>query len=234
MSTVNLENGFVVWHPSLAFHPKAPKYHHKEKRIRIYVLCDPRDNTVRYVGVTSNPERRLHEHYHDGSPHNPRMRHWIATLRNVGARPTMHLVASCFSGNWQKAERRWISFFRRFAGLYNIHKGGLKTWQPLGPRPQRRPHPNDFICRRKIERPNLVARMSTTGIVLRNVNKHARPTAPARIQPVGVSPPRPDLQVHRRGEFKPPRDSGRADLYEAATIRGLNREVYAERKRRRA
>lgn len=93
----------------------------------IYVLRDPRDNGVRYVGRTKNLKGRLQSHLYkksDGSFVHAR-REWIWELRSEGLRPVMEVVetlrAPVDEALVSERERRWIfHFFQQGAPLTNV------------------------------------------------------------------------------------------------------------------
>lgn len=57
---------------------------------QIYVLIDPRDHIVHYVGRSTNPLFRYYHHLHV-SP-SLRVRRWINELQLLGLTPTMHVI----------------------------------------------------------------------------------------------------------------------------------------------
>jgi excisionase family DNA binding protein len=57
---------------------------------QIYVLIDPRNNTVYYVGRSTNPLFRYYHHLHV-SP-SQRVRRWINELKLLGLTPTMRVI----------------------------------------------------------------------------------------------------------------------------------------------
>jgi hypothetical protein len=57
---------------------------------QIYVLIDPRDHIVHYVGRCANPFFRYYQHLHV-SP-SRRVRRWINELQLLGLTPTKNLV----------------------------------------------------------------------------------------------------------------------------------------------
>jgi hypothetical protein len=93
----------------------------------IYVLRDPRDDSVRYVGRTKNPERRYQSHLYkkyDGSFIHAR-RDWILELRSIGLRPRMELVETLHTPVAEalvnERERRWmLHLFQQGANLTNV------------------------------------------------------------------------------------------------------------------
>src|SRR5712692_9840227 len=56
----------------------------------IYALIDPRDDTVRYVGVTQDVYFRLHRHIKDTSK--PDKRAWINDLEQQGLSPELEIL----------------------------------------------------------------------------------------------------------------------------------------------
>ena len=85
--------------------------------IAIYVLTDPRDNTVRYVGKSNDPERRMSEHVASSMP-------WVVELRSAGLAPVMHIVDRASLEEWERAEQYWIAFYSRHGRLLNTEVGG--------------------------------------------------------------------------------------------------------------
>ena len=65
----------------------------------IYALVDPRDTTVRYVGVTSSDlSVRLTQHLR--RPTNSRTRQWFEELSAVGLQPEIHLLSAVQPDRW--------------------------------------------------------------------------------------------------------------------------------------
>lgn len=89
----------------------------------IYALVDPRNNAVRYVGRTYEPQIRLGEHFRSGYAANPARYRWIQDLRKNGLFPLMEVLEGVY-GSLQDAdarERVWIQhFLRAGADLTNI------------------------------------------------------------------------------------------------------------------
>lgn len=124
------------------------------KAWQIYVLFDPADGLVRYVGWTINSRVRLRDHC---KPSNLKKSsycaRWIASVVAVGRRPVMAIIENRSSGDWKRAERMWVSYFI-FAGarLTNATDGGEGAPGRLhtdaakaamsAKRKGRKPHPN--------------------------------------------------------------------------------------------
>jgi predicted GIY-YIG superfamily endonuclease len=85
--------------------------------IAIYVLIDPRDNTVRYVGKSNDPERRLAEHASSSMP-------WAVELRSLGLSMVMRIVDRASLQEWERAEQYWIAFYSRHGRILNTEVGG--------------------------------------------------------------------------------------------------------------
>ena len=63
----------------------------KEQTFTVYALIDPRDDSIRYIGMTHNPDQRLKEHLRGGGG-NPPKRIWINELRQLGLVPTIQPI----------------------------------------------------------------------------------------------------------------------------------------------
>lgn len=90
----------------------------------IYSLSDPRTNTIRYVGKTCYPHRRLRHHCND--PANNHRTNWLRSLTAAGVTPEMDILEEVLPGSsWEIAERFWIAYLR-FVGapLTNSVAGG--------------------------------------------------------------------------------------------------------------
>jgi len=118
--------------------------------IYIYVLIDPRNSQIRYVGKSIRPKDRLTNHCNDHSK-NHRC-YWIQELLSLGMMPkqqTIEIVPPNIS--WQEREIYWISYYKRCsANLVNCTDGGdgvlnlsgeskermLKTWKGRKHKPE--------------------------------------------------------------------------------------------------
>lgn len=89
----------------------------------VYALVDPRDDGVRYVGVTTRDlVVRLAGHLHD--PTNRAMYDWLADVKAAGVVPAVRLLIATVV-DWQGAERGWIAWFRERGDLLNVEPGGI-------------------------------------------------------------------------------------------------------------
>lgn len=98
------------------------------KSTTVYLLRDPRDNAIRYVGKTTRPlEKRLSAHIcrTNLTPKRHSSR-WISGLVSIGLKPIIEAIETLEDGSdWQERERFWISHYRdQGAKLTNITDGG--------------------------------------------------------------------------------------------------------------
>jgi hypothetical protein len=94
----------------------------------VYLMLDPRDKRVRYVGITNNPATRLTAPLTNGSQ---RMQGWVQRLAGDGVVPVM-VIAEMFRnrGAYKGLERKWV-YRCKYAGcdLINVlpHASGRMT-----------------------------------------------------------------------------------------------------------
>lgn len=101
----------------------------------IYALIDPRTDSVRYVGVAKDPVDRLRAHMRDGGEGVRRKRThkacWIRSLRRLGLRPVLRILARVSEQRWEESERKWIAKLRRNGDdLTNANDGGYGMRNP--------------------------------------------------------------------------------------------------------
>lgn len=92
----------------------------------IYALCDPRTETLRYVGKSNSPVRRLERHLREARTLRSCHRHdWLASLLAAGVKPSLCILEECAASVWAEREQFWIAFHRA-AGcdLVNNSDGG--------------------------------------------------------------------------------------------------------------
>jgi len=90
----------------------------------VYVLLDPRDGSVRYVGQTTDPKSRAVSHRRNQPSGNPHMDSWKAQLKSVGLAPRFLVVDSAPTERLDFMERRWIAYYRSLGVLLNYESGG--------------------------------------------------------------------------------------------------------------
>lgn len=100
-------------------------------KISIYLLRDPTDNNVKYIGLTSmNIGSRLKNHisYARNSRHTTPCLCWIRSLLEIGEKPQIELLE--ITGN-KLRERMWIDLYKEKGyRLLNQSRGG--TIGPVG------------------------------------------------------------------------------------------------------
>lgn len=86
----------------------------------VYLLWDPRDGTVRYLGKTKDPEGRLAAH-RQAKSRAERCEEWEGQLAKLGLCCQCAIVEEGLtSGEAEECERRWIEFGYKFGwGLTN-------------------------------------------------------------------------------------------------------------------
>lgn len=105
--------------------------------IVIYALVCPIAETIRYIGKTNDPEKRLAQHISQtkaGRKQHQRCSNWIKNLRGLGLRPSMRILYRVAENeDWRVIERRLIAEHRE-AGypLTNLAAGG-EGWQDMPP-----------------------------------------------------------------------------------------------------
>jgi len=96
----------------------------------LYVLVDPRDHRVRYVGVTVNPGvRRMQHRERPPSREKTPLAKWKRKLqRKHGSRPLFVPVLCCQTDEaLYEAEIAWIRYYRaRCLDLLNVADGGVR------------------------------------------------------------------------------------------------------------
>ena len=80
------------------------------KKHIIYALTTPDTGQIRYIGYSSNPEKRLKKHLQDKA--NTHKVHWIQSLKKQGLTPGLLLIEECKADNWQEREKAWIAHYR--------------------------------------------------------------------------------------------------------------------------
>lgn len=94
----------------------------------IYVLVDPRDDRIRYVGQTPRLEGRYKEHCGRQYKKDHRA-NWLNKLRSFDLKPIMQAIEECNEYNWTERETYWIKHYREVLGcdLTNTTDGGEGT-----------------------------------------------------------------------------------------------------------
>lgn len=92
----------------------------------IYVLIDPRNEFVRYVGKTKNPNRRLAQHIYESNKIKCHKNNWLKQLLEAGVKPEMVIVESLQSTeDWIFWEQFYIDLCKSWEfNLTNTLEGG--------------------------------------------------------------------------------------------------------------
>ena len=145
----------------------------------IYVLRDPRDNEVRYVGFTVNIKKRFHEHISEATrgiakSHKAR---WINVLLNLDLRPIIEVIERG-AGEWQSVEQYWIRHYRmQGARLTNATDGGDGT---LNPSPETRKKLRQANLGRK-HTPEAIEKTRQSNLGRKNSPEHIEKTRQAHL-----------------------------------------------------
>lgn len=118
---------FTTYNPSF---PGLDRVRSPVGKTFIYVLLDPKDSTVRYVGQTSNPELRQMNHAgltEFGITGNRGLVEWKKRLRGLRFAPILFVVDAA-EGAANGLEKQWISYYRGLGDLLNVDAGG-SAWK---------------------------------------------------------------------------------------------------------
>ena len=97
------------------------------REIIVYTLSDPRDNHIKYVGITSRPKRRLYEHLNDDE--NNKKSAWVKKLKSLELEPIYEVIEKTDLLNYSLIEQYWISQFKSWGfELLNMTDGGEGTY----------------------------------------------------------------------------------------------------------
>lgn len=100
----------------------------------IYILIDPRDNRLRYVGKTVNIQNRYDAHCTKQRGNHHRA-NWLNQLYFLGLKPVMQIIEECNEDTWANREIFWIKYYRDLGcDLVNETNGGEgvtgHSWTP--------------------------------------------------------------------------------------------------------
>ncbi len=88
--------------------------------INFYVLEDPRNSEIRYVGITNNPENRLRNHIYEAKKYNRNHKErWIVSLLRRNLKPTMRIL---WTGILEEKDANKIEtkLIKRLSKKYNL------------------------------------------------------------------------------------------------------------------
>lgn len=79
-----------------------------DRPAHIYIVTDPRDESIRYVGCTTKPEQRRKTHTSKLIVGNRAFRSWKQGLVDSGLVPQFRIVDSCGVAESTQLESDWI------------------------------------------------------------------------------------------------------------------------------
>lgn len=93
----------------------------------IYALKCPEDNIVKYVGKSTDVNKRVVKHLSHAID-NPQLEgkpKWLRELHEKGLSPIVGIIEVCNDSNWEEREIYWISRYKQVnPNLFNKAKGG--------------------------------------------------------------------------------------------------------------
>jgi hypothetical protein len=97
--------------------------------IFIYILIDPRNNEIRYVGKTTNIYVRFHNHIAPSKLNDDSHKSkWIKKILSEGIIPLIQVLEITNEFCWKEKEKYWIKYYRDLGcDLTNISDGGIDT-----------------------------------------------------------------------------------------------------------
>lgn len=97
------------------------------KKYVVYHLSDPRNNAVRYIGITWDTYKRKYGHLSTAGKSNPAKQLWIKELKSLGLQPTLTEIEQADTkGQARSREQYWIrEFITRGSSLFNIAMPGI-------------------------------------------------------------------------------------------------------------
>ena len=91
----------------------------------IYMLIDPRNDEIKYVGKSDHPNQRLKEHIYMRYKKRSHKNNWIIGLIDSGLQPILKVIEEIRYSNWEKRERYWIKYYKKQGyKLTNMTDGG--------------------------------------------------------------------------------------------------------------
>jgi predicted GIY-YIG superfamily endonuclease len=91
------------------------------KKTFIYGLFSERDNIIRYIGKSDNPNKRLKTHIYQMNDSNTHKNNWIRKVVSNGEKLCYKIIEEVYYHEWRQKEIFWIS---KYSNLVNTSKGG--------------------------------------------------------------------------------------------------------------
>jgi len=102
------------------------------KRSYIYILIDPTNNHIRYVGQSVKPKKRFYDHLSCSKNNNINYDHvhsWIKKLLSQDLRPIFKIIDDADIDNIDELERFYIKYYSNQYKLTNILSGGQSRFE---------------------------------------------------------------------------------------------------------
>jgi hypothetical protein len=98
----------------------------ENKTSYIYALCDPINKDIRYIGKSTDPQKRLRTHIDRSKSPKTHKECWITHLTNLGLKPEIVIleIIPAFT-DWEICEKQWIIKAKEEGWeLTNLTEGG--------------------------------------------------------------------------------------------------------------
>ena len=91
----------------------------------IYALCEPGTQTIRYIGKSDNPKKRLGEHTHPRKKIRTHLTNWVSKVLSECQVPSLLILKEVPGNEWEWWERSYIQNARMLGfNLVNMAEGG--------------------------------------------------------------------------------------------------------------
>jgi len=102
------------------------------KEIFIYALKCPITDEIRYVGKTTNLNRRYNAHIKRCNQNKYHSANWIRSLIENNLKPILITLEICNDKNWDEKEKFWIKYYKALFDLTNFFEGGQSGGASFG------------------------------------------------------------------------------------------------------
>lgn len=93
------------------------------EKVFIYMLVDPRNQQVRYIGKAKEPQKRF-QRGHRYEKQNTRKCNWVQSLLKQGLTPLVQIIDEVLFSEWQFWEMHYISLYKSWGFDLTNHTGG--------------------------------------------------------------------------------------------------------------
>ncbi len=91
----------------------------------LYILLEPFEDEVRYVGKSDRPLERLTDHLNECKNETHRRANWLKSLKYQNLKPRLEILCEVPAAEWEFWERHFIKYFRACGfDLVNTTLGG--------------------------------------------------------------------------------------------------------------